>query len=156
MKNSFGATLLFQIVIFFVILFTGYICLSINQAKAFNVKNEVVKAVERYAPNLTGISIDALGFRNDIKKIMEKQGYRLEGNCNNLDWDGLTIYGFNRDGTLCTSTKCAVCIAEVPATIADQDAKYYKVATFYQLDLPIFNLIFNLNTKGETKIIYKR
>lgn len=151
MKNAFGATLLFQIVIFFVVLFTGYICLSINQAKAFNVKNEVVKAVERNAPKL-----DNVAFTADLREIMEKEGYRLEGSCNKLDWNVPNITGFDRNGNKCISNKCAVCIAEIGSTVAGQEARYYKVATFYQLDLPILNSLFNLNAKGETKLIYKR
>lgn len=153
MKNAFGATLLFQIVIFFVVLFTGYICLSINQAKAFNVKNEVVKAVERNAPKL-----DGLGFTQDLKDIMEKEGYRLEGNCSKLDWNVSEdkIKGYNRNGTSCSGNNCAICIAEIESKVAGYDATYYKVATFYQLDIPILNSLFNLNAKGETKLIYKK
>ena len=40
MKESIGGFSLFNIVIVFVILFTGYISLSINYSKAYNVKNE--------------------------------------------------------------------------------------------------------------------
>ena len=156
MKNAFGATLLFQIVIFFVILFTGYICLSINQTKAFNVKNEIVKAVERHAPNLDGGVVGALigvSFSADISEIMERQGYRIEGNCDRLDGDYTLRY--NRDGLICTDDRCAVCIQQVTSTMAGKDTYYYKVVTFYQLDLPIIKSVFNLTTKGETKIIYK-
>lgn len=160
MKNAFGATLIFQIVIFFIVVFTGYICLSINQAKAFNVKNEVVKAVERYAPDFLGFSVGELSsFSIEIKEIMENQGYRLEGSCDrlsNIEGDNYHIR-FKRDGTPCSDDKCAICIAEIGTNIAaGGTGRYYKVATFYQLDLPVFNSIFNLNTRGETKVIYKK
>lgn len=159
MKNAFGATLLFQIVIFFVILFTGYICLSINQAKAFNVKNEIVKAVERHAPNLHGGGL-GVSFSADIREIMERQGYRIEGSCSKL---GEHYFGYERDGYDCYDDRCAVCIKEIGSNIGQKerpddpdDGHYYKVVTFYQLDLPIIKSVFNLTTKGETKIIYKR
>ena len=158
MKNAFGATLLFQIVIFFVVLFTGYICLSINQAKAFNVKNEIVKAIERHAPNLEGVGL--LGFSSDVKKILEDEGYRLEGDCS-TDLDAATeVYGCTRNGVCSRFDKddVAVCIGKYESPIAgsSQKAYYYKVETFYQLDIPIINSLFNLRAKGETKLIYKR
>ena len=43
MREAIGGSWLFNIVIFFVILFTGYMCLSINHTKAFNVKDDIVK-----------------------------------------------------------------------------------------------------------------
>ena len=43
MREAIGGNWLFNIVIFFVILFTGYLCLSINHTKAFNVKDDIVK-----------------------------------------------------------------------------------------------------------------
>lgn len=156
MKQAFGATLLFQIVIFFVVVFTAYICLSINQAKAFNVKNEILKSIEKHAPNL-GSSI----FESDIKEILENEGYRLNGDCDNNIFENATeIYGCDREGK-CTknfTNNVAFCIAEYQTLLPGSTtitASYYKVATFYQLDLPIFNNIFQLKTLGETKMIYK-
>lgn len=155
MKNAFGATFIFQIVIFFIVLFTGYICLSINQAKAFNVKNELVKAVERYAPDFSNPQ-----FINEVIDVMEEQGYRLEGDCSSLDGD---FDAYSREGIeVIGGTNGAFCIARIGSGIANSEeegkipAYYYKVVTFYQLDIPIIRSIFNLKTMGETKLIYKR
>lgn len=149
MKNAFGATLLFQIVIFFVIVFTGYICLSINQAKAFNVKNEILKVVERHAPDL-----DSGPFKNEIKNIIETQGYRLDGNCESLD-DGYT--GYDRNGEDTSNGRGSFCVKEISSKVGNNtSARYYKIVTFYQLDLPVFNSLFNLTTSGETKLIIKK
>ena len=149
MKNAFGATLLFQIVIFFVVLFTGYICLSINQAKAFNVKNEIVKAMERHAPEFT-----TLDFREDIQSAFDKTGYRLMGKCD----DG--YFACDKNGncnTIVTSNASgAFCVKPITSTIAGQNAVYYKIQTFYQLDIPILRSFFNLKAEGETKLIYKK
>ena len=35
------------------------------------------------------------------------------------------------------------------------DAYYYKIETFYQLEIPIIKNIFSMRAKGETKILYK-
>ena len=42
MKEAFGGFSLFNIVIVFVLLFAGYISMSINYSKAYNVKNEIL------------------------------------------------------------------------------------------------------------------
>lgn len=163
MKNAFGATLLFQIVIFFVVLFTGYICLSINQAKSFNVKNEIVKAIERHAPNLVGVGL--LGFTKEVRTILDNEGYRLSGKCSEeLTNDADQIIGCTRDGvcSIGLQNNVAVCIAKfetiLPGSNPEKPIKayHYKVETYYQLDIPIINSLFNLRTKGETKTIYKK
>ena len=41
MRESINSVPLFNIVIVFVFLFTGYVSLSINLSKAYNVKNEI-------------------------------------------------------------------------------------------------------------------
>lgn len=155
MKNAFGATFLIQIVIVFVVIFTGYICLSINQAKAFNVKNEIVKTIERYAPNF-----DTDEFKNAIAETMEREGYRLEGDCSRLEGD---YVGYERDGSLDYTGDAAFCIMAIPSTIAggfqnngNHNAVYYKVVTFYQLEIPIIRSLFNLKATGETKLIYNK
>lgn len=146
MKFAFGANLLFQIVIFFVVIFTGYICISINQAKAFNVKNEIVKTVERNAPNLLSIE-----FREDIVDAFDRIGYRLTGECS-------TGYkGYDREGNLTSSNNAAFCLKDIITTMPNgTNAVYYKVETFYHLDIPIIKILFQLKASGETKLIYNK
>ena len=148
MKTAFGSTLVFQIVVFFIIVFAGYICISINQAKAFNVKNEIVKAIERNAPNFDGNT-----FRESINRITDNEGYRLEGNCNNLEPNG-AWEAYERDGSRSGDSIGAFCIREIGATMAGGPAVYYKVTTFYQLEIPILQSLFQLKASGETKLIY--
>lgn len=154
MKSAFSGTFLFQIVIFFVILFTGYICLSINQSKAFNVKNSIVKVFERYGPNLNGIADLSSSFSNDIENTLERSGYRLSGTCD----DSNGWIGFDRTGEIATIGNVAFCArqiyVDIPGTSAT-DGYYYQIITFYHLEIPIFRSLFNLEAKGESKIIYR-
>lgn len=147
MREAIGGTWIFQIVIFFILLFTGYMCLSINHSKAFNVKNEIVTAIERNE------GVDLTKGRNDptIAKIVEylkSTSYRTTGKCN----PGLT--GFNREGD--QSSSSAFCIGEVPVRGDASELpgmKYYRVQVFYQLDLPIFRSIFEFTITGDTRVI---
>ena len=46
MKEAIGGVSLFQIVILFLLLFTGVMCLTINHSKAFGVKDEIINIIE--------------------------------------------------------------------------------------------------------------
>lgn len=148
MREAIGGTWIFQIVIFFILLFTGYMCLSINHSKAFNVKNEIVKAIEREE----GSSL----VRDDpaIKKIVEylkKTSYRTIGNCDTKNG----FIGFNREGEI-DSRNSSFCIKKEDVTNGSSDMpdmSYYRVVVFYQLDLPIFRSVFQFKVSGDTKII---
>lgn len=154
MRKAVGSYILFVIVIFFVVLFSGYICISINKAKAFNTKNEIVKAVERYAPDIEpgSLGLKDNDFTLDIQRIMKEAGYRNDGKCG----DGDNVQGYTKDGYRCSDGKCAFCIetTTVNSNGSGLSGSYYKITTFYHLDLPIISSVFNLKTTGETKVIY--
>ncbi len=158
MREAIGGTWIFQIVIFFVLLFTGYMCLSINQSKAFNVKNTIIKAIEREE----GVDLNNPDTDPAIEKIVEylkKASYRTTGRCPDDIRDAagniITHYeGYNRDGHL-DSRNSAFCIAKQAARTNSElpDMSYYRIVVFYQLDLPIFRSVFNFKISGDTKIL---
>ena len=87
MRESISGTALFLIVIFFVVLFTGYLCLSINKSRAFAVKNSIVRIIERYgtgknsAAALATNPVDGSNFSNDIKEELKNVGYNTTHDC---------------------------------------------------------------------------
>ena len=52
MKESFGALSITTIFVTLIILFSGYLCISVNQTKAYNVKNELVNIGTSVLPEL--------------------------------------------------------------------------------------------------------
>ncbi len=159
MREAIGGTWLFQIVIFFVLLFTGYMCLTINHTKAFNVKNNIIKTIEREQ----GVNLNNPESDPAIKMIVEylkENAYRTTGVCPKDVVDKKTgevitrYYGYNRDGKL-DSRNSAFCIAEQVVRNYDDmpNMRYYRVSVFYQLDLPIFKSIFEFKVSGDTKIM---
>jgi len=162
-REAIGGTWLFQIVIFFILLFTGYMCLSINHSKAFNVKSEILEIIERHG------GIDLNGGMDDeameeIVSNMQENAYRTTGKCpsdiKNADNTIIARYvGFNREGRP-DSNNPAFCIAKVdvgadiPAVSGELPARaYYRIVVFYQLDLPVFHDLFMFNLKGDTKLL---
>lgn len=160
MKEAIGGSWLFNIVIFFVILFTGYMCLSINHTKAFNVKDDIVKIIEREdgfeSLNHASSAHDKDVIKGIVKSLQEF-GYRSSSKCPSINAGEPLWYGFDRDGNRDTSNNnSAFCIREVVAREAEAGLTgvYYQVVVFYQLDLPIFNSLFNFKAKGDTRLLY--
>ena len=167
MKEAIGGTWLFQIVILFIFLFTAYICLSINHSKAFAVKDDIVEIIERN----NGLDMDNVKAKSDnsdnpcISQITERLktvSYRTNGNCNNLPKvRGAKWYGFNRSGGN-DDANAVYCIAKV--NVNNDLSKnnkgelpemhYYKIAVFYQLDLPVLNSVMSFKVLGDTKTLY--
>lgn len=157
MREAIGGTAIFQIVIFFILLFTGFICLSINNSKAYNAKNMIINTVERNGVDLNNTDSDGTIKDSAIREIVEylkKVSYRTTGSCS-TGFDGITRDGKNDF----TGRNSAFCIKkesvggntgmELPSM------GYYRIEVFYQLDLPIFRSTFNFRVSGDTKIMYK-
>ena len=147
MREAIGGTWLFQIVIVLILFFVGYLCLSVNHSKAFNVKNSIINAIEIEE------GIDLANPENDpaIKKIVEyikNSAYRTTGNCP-TDYTGI-----NRDGKI-DSRSSAICIKKEQASNYSDlpEMNYYRIIVFYKLDLPIFNNVFSFQVTGDTKVM---
>ena len=169
MKEAFGGISLFQIVILFILLFTGIMCLTINHAKAFGVKDEIITIIQN--ENLaSNVSVDYELSSNTINSIvleLSSAGYRLTGECPN-DW-----IGYTRDGII-DQNNASFCIKANNVTESfynDIDKKcrgdicyptysgypkmvYYDVMLFYQLDIPIINNIMQFEVIGSTKVLF--
>lgn len=166
MREAIGGTWLFQIVIVFVLLFAGFMCLTINQSKAFNVKDRIIQTIQSY----NGIDLesecqdDSKGPLCEISSYLIDSAYRTTGNCDSIgDDDGYTYVGFSKEGKK-AQKNAAFCIAKIDsggirpdndfASELPSSVAYYRVVVFYQLDLPIFHELFNFRIKGDTKTIY--
>lgn len=168
MKESMSVTTLFQIVILFILLFTAIMCLTINNANAFGVKDEIINIIELSEGKFfEGDSLNTGKLNDEIVNTIEETSYRTTGVCE----DGYN--GYDKNGMPVSSgNKASVCIKEVTVTdeldsylksllgegnVATDDfigGKYYQIIVFYQLDIPVVNQVYKMQTKGETKIIY--
>lgn len=156
MKESIGVLSLTNIVILFILVFTGYLCVMLNQTKAYNVKNEIITIIQKH----NGLGDDALA---EIKEYMDKVGYRSTGKCDKVDYnDGsITSKVIQTSGELTDSDKGMICITthSINYNLNDPtgqfpNAAYYDVKVFFALDMPIINSVFNFNLRGNTKIVY--
>ncbi len=164
MKEAIGGTWLIQIVMIFIFLFTGFMCLSINRSKAFNVKDQMIQTIQSY----NGIDLSSsyqegsTGALADIVSYITNNSYRTTGVMPDSEEDGFIYHCFTRDGKE-TSEKPVFCIAEVSvkndangdfASVELPEMVYYHVVVFYQLDIPVLHDLFNFKVEGDTKVLY--
>ncbi len=156
MKESIGVLSLTNIVIVFILLFTGYLCISLNQSKAYNVKNQIVSIIQKN----NGINDQTI---TDIQNYMSEVGYRSTGKCDAIDEDESSLIAIDQYGQT-GNNKGMICITrhdiykklwrdedhtrQIPKTV------YYEVKVFFALDMPVVNTVFNFNLKGSTRMIY--
>lgn len=170
MREAIGGISIFQIVIFFILLFTGVMCLTINHSKAFGVKDEIITIIENEPLGDTNTDASFGLSDSTMEKIathLKDYGYRITGKCP----DGYD--GYNRNGELtnndaafcirankvedkfyddardkCSNNKCVVTTGDYPTMV------YYDVVLFFQLDIPFIKEIFNFNLYGSTKTLF--
>ncbi len=155
MKEAIGGISLFNIVIVFVLLFAGYISMSINYSKAYNVKNEILNIIRNQGgvctasqPNNTN---NCYNFASQITDYFREANYRSTGTC---DIDEGWV-GYNREGQI-DYNNSAFCVKAIKVNTNSElpNALYYQIKVFYQLDLPIIRSVFDLTIYGETARIY--
>ena len=135
-------------------IFTAYLAVSVNYAKAFRIKNHIISLIEDNE-GLDEGNLDAF----QIDDYLRSNGYDAYGNCDdsslNLeheDWrslnDDLKIYPNN-------SGRNGVCIYFKDVNEDDFCSKrYYRVVTFFKLDLPYLGNLLTFSVKGNSKAIY--
>ena len=104
MKESVGILSLTNIVILFILVFTGYLCITLNQTKAYNVKNQVISIIQKNG----GINSQAV---TEIQDYMSEVGYRSSGKCDNEDISSITDFAITqKEGLQTNGQKGMICI----------------------------------------------
>ena len=150
MREAIGSYWLTMIVITFIVLFTGYMCLSINMNRSYKVKNEIINIMQKE----NGLNEDAL---KQIQEYMTDVGYRTTGGCENGE------FGFGINGQTQTDNKAVFCVKPLtirylPSTPYTKsqfpEVTYYQVRVFFSLDLPVVRNMFTFALKGSTKKLF--
>ncbi|MDE5540033.1 MAG: hypothetical protein K2J20_06060 [Bacilli bacterium] len=141
MRQAIGGTWLIQLMILFILLFAGYIILTMNYSKTIKVKNEVVSIIEKYE----GINSRSIEL---INSYLMASGYLTMGTCQS----GAGIYG-NSDYTTAVleeaqaGKKYYYCIKKYKGA---NITNYYQVTVFYRFNLPVLGDISSFMVKGTT------
>lgn len=147
MKESFGATFNLTALFVFVVLITGFILFGMNYYRAFSVKNKIVTTIEEYEGNLSNVSL-----KEEIDSYIKRSGYHIPEN-------NLTNDKNNNDLTCILDQGWCYKISRVTKKVDGVETKtntyIYKVKTFVNMNIPIFNKFFTFSNffsvTGETK-----
>ena len=132
MRDAFGGAFSIKLMILFLMLYTLFICVALNYARAFRVKNRILNIIEQQE----GLTSTAL---IDIQNYLFDRGYSI--NCEEIQ-----------------SVKCVRCTCvdgigysyrENPVT----GGSYYTVETYLHFKIPIIGIDFPIPVRGETRVI---
>ncbi len=143
-----GSVWIFAICMTFIVLFTGYIAISVNYSKAFRIKSYIVSKIEENNGTYSG-------FQDEIKTYLTAQGYAAYGECPTYsDWG--TPEEINLTNRLDGKANACIYKLEVENSSNDDicgDKYYYKVVTFFKFDLPIVNVLLTFKVSGDTAYV---
>ena len=154
MRQTIGATWVFQVVIIFTLIFAAYIALTINYSKSFRIKNEVISIVEK-----------SQGFTDDgirlVNNYLLSSGYRTMGKCK-ASTDAITYGVF--DLSLDTATNSAekaiegkdyfYCFTKYSNYHSYFNTRaYYRVSLFFRFDLPVIGDLYTFDVDGQSSEI---
>ena len=140
MRDAFGGAFSIKLALFFLMLYVAFMCVAINYARAFRVKNQIINMIEQNE-----------GYDNELDgKIVEY----LQG----TGYSVITTNKISPELETLAAKKCTsndgklkapgYCIAE-----KSTDPRYYLVETYLLFELPIIGIDFPIAVRGETRRI---
>lgn len=148
MREAFGTTWSFQLIIIFILIFACFLSLVISYSRAYTLKNEMLTMIEKYE----GISKDEGTYEGSariINNYLIQNSYRTMGKCyvNGENWVGaldLENISFEK----ATSGKnYYYCYKEEKGP---NNTIYYNVRLFYKFNLPVVGDITTFKIEGQT------
>lgn len=164
MRHSIGSAWIFSICLAFIILFTCYLAITINYAKAFRIKSHIVDLIEEYEgyPTYDSENSDKnRKIREEIDSYLLNQGYDASGRCEEtiqIPENEREVWNLlKEEGTQLTGNNHRYCIYKRSSLNTEkicEDEAYYKVVVFFKFDLPLIGYLTSFQASGETRLLY--
>lgn len=141
MRAASGGTWLIQLMILFILLFAGYIILTIEYSKNVKVKNEMISIVEKY----DGLNDKSIVLLNNY---LISAGYNTLGKCDVGDgiYGALDLQGDELEETE-SNSRYYYCVKKYKGA---NTSYYYQMTVFYRFNLPIIGDVSRFTIKGTT------
>lgn len=134
MRDAFGGAFSLKLMLIFLMIYIFFVCIALNYAKAFRVKNRIINIIEQNevfdANGQTGNAIDS--YLNQASYIINYPDVKKVSSCSELYGRGYCV---------------------VPKDSAGKT--YYLVETYMIFNIPILNIKFPIAIKGETRVVEK-
>jgi len=153
MRDAFGGTFMLKLAIIFIVIYISFMAVTINYAKAFRVKNQIINIVEQY--QFAGSSDnEVIGIIDDY---LREVPYNFSGS-NSLENKCKEIAGPEKvnSGDYTYTENGACIISNGTLGRYGSSSRYYKVVTFINIDFSFFDIEMTIPISGETKVIYTK
>ncbi len=152
MRESIGATWILQLVIIFMLIFVGFLALTINYTRAFRMKNEMLSFIEKYE-GVNTKNDKNLGQSGSIAQI---NNYLMYNNYQTMGVCQQGYYGVNNLNSTSISpadgkSKYYYCIKKNNSKSATfPDRANYEIEVFFHFNLPMIGDLFTFRVNGRT------
>lgn len=141
MRQSIGGSWLIGLMVLFILLFAGYIILTIDYNKSIRVKNEAISLVEKYE----GLNEESITLVNNY---LMGAGYMTTGKCGEQEG----MYGaVNLESNELEETednqRYYYCVKKYKGA---NTSYYYQLTLFYRFTLPVLGDTARFSIKGST------
>ena len=145
MRQTIGGTWLLQLVILFILLFVGFIILTLNYSRTVALKNEMIDMFEKYE-GLNDSSIEL------VNNYLLYNVYSTTGSCVSENEDGTGIYGAldlssNKLEAARRGVDYYYCVRKYDGA---NTTNYYQIVIFYRFNLPVIGNTSSFTIRGMT------
>lgn len=140
MRESIGSTWILQLIVVFILLFVGFLTLSLGYSKSYKVKNETMSIIEKYE----GLTEEAVKI---INNYLKNSAYSAKGKCEDSTWYGVSDLSVTQLEEVQTDKKYYYCVKK---RISKNNKYYYEINTFFQFNLPIVGNFTSFTIEGST------
>ena len=146
MRDAFGGAFSIKLMLIFLMLYISFICVALNYARAFRVKNRIINIIEQNEGYGYDASNDAK-INTEINTYLANTGYHVKYSDLNAGTSSCSsdFIGFSGGRGYCIVEKYS------------GSDKYYLVETYMLFRIPIIDTFTGLNfpirVAGETRIV---
>ena len=156
MKESFGNSFVFILVITFLGILIAILLGSLSYSKSFKVKNRIIQILENYGEfhELTESDFANGDMINEINTSLASVGYRLTKNGINTECPSVEEYGGDNNYQSIELLNGASDYEYCVYKHSTGRGAYYSVIAYMYFDLPIIGDMIKVPLRSETKVIY--
>lgn len=142
MRDAFGGTFMFKIIIIFIVFYVAFMAIAANYAKVFKIKNNVINILEQSQFNYNDTN-DWNGIVNNgkVKEYLSSVAYNHENNSN------IVSDCRDRGGQLSSNGVC------IKGHTLSSTSAYYEVTVYMVISFPLFSMDFVIPISGETETV---
>ncbi len=144
MRQAIGSTVLYNIMIVFIVITFGFLAATLSYMKSFKLNGKIANSLERFE-GYNQLSA------NEIETSLSNLGYRIS-KVGNLDCPDRKHNGKTYSPILEFGTNYKYCVYEYPKA---NGYFTYGIMTYIYMDIPIVGGTFNLPVYSETERIFE-